>query len=786
MHFLKSFLLLGALLVAFVGQSQSLTITGNVFDASNQEPLVGVSVQTSNSGAFTDPQGKFEIKLPAGEHLLTFSYIGYRDFEKTVNLPVDADKTFKIQLESNVTYLQTATITSGKYEKPLGEVTVSMEVIQLQLLESNNTTVVDEVLEKVPGLQVLDGQPSIRGGAGYSYGAGSRVLLLVDDLPALQADAGFPQWTDVPVENIAQIEVIKGASSALYGSSAMNGVINIRTAYATSVPETKISSFYQAYLSPADKDKQWWDETPYAFGTSVSHKRKIKKLDLVATVFGLNRNSFNQDTKREFYRTNLGLRYRFSDRLVAGVSTNFNTGRLSSFFYWKNSKQGAHQATESVITDTDFTRFFIDPFVNYTDHNDNRHKLLGRLYSTNNEASRNQSNSSDFYYGEYQFQRKFKTIPLVTTAGAVINYTRTEAELYGDTTYSSNNYAAYLQLDYRFFGKLNVSGGLRFEKNIIRSPENFGDFQIPNGKTEESKPVFRLGANYQVAKASFLRASWGQGYRFPTIAEKFIRTDIGVPIVPNPALTSETGWTSEIGFKQGFQIGEFDGFIDLAGFWTEYQDMMEFNLEGTVASLFENNIAFQSSNVGDTEVKGIELSVGAKGNLGAFATTLIGGYTFIDPKFKEFDNSVKDLSLIEINNSNPTVGQLNAFRSSSNENILKYRSKHTFKIDLETKYRKVILGMALLYSSNVEAIDAVFENIKINAFVSQSIIEGLAAYREENNQGFKVLDLRLGYQILPKLKLMVIAKNILNEEYMVRPGLLEAPRNITARVDFAF
>jgi Outer membrane receptor for ferrienterochelin and colicins len=63
------------------------------------------------------------------------------------------------------------------------------------------------------------------------------VLLLLDDIPVLQPDAGTPNWDDLPVENIAQIEVIKGAASALYGSSAMNGIVNVRTAYAGSEPE---------------------------------------------------------------------------------------------------------------------------------------------------------------------------------------------------------------------------------------------------------------------------------------------------------------------------------------------------------------------------------------------------------------------------------------------------------------------------------------------------------------------------------------------------------------------
>ena len=74
---------------------------------------------------------------------------------------------------------------------------------------------VKDALNKTSGVTVVDGQPNIRGGSGWSYGAGSRVLLLLDDLPILQTDAGFPAWSTLPTENIGQIEIIKGAASAI-------------------------------------------------------------------------------------------------------------------------------------------------------------------------------------------------------------------------------------------------------------------------------------------------------------------------------------------------------------------------------------------------------------------------------------------------------------------------------------------------------------------------------------------------------------------------------------------
>ena len=117
------------------------------------------------------------------------------------------------------------------------------------------------ILEKTSGISILDGQPSIRGGSGFSYGVGSRVLMLVDDLPMISADAGDIKWNYMPVENVNQVEVIKGASSVLYGSSALNGVINLRTRFPGNDPQTEVTLFGGAYMNPERKELVWWDRT---------------------------------------------------------------------------------------------------------------------------------------------------------------------------------------------------------------------------------------------------------------------------------------------------------------------------------------------------------------------------------------------------------------------------------------------------------------------------------------------------------------------------------------------
>ncbi|GIV43366.1 MAG: hypothetical protein KatS3mg035_0489 [Bacteroidia bacterium] len=79
-------------------------------------------------------------------------------------------------------------------------------------------------------------QPNIRGSAGYTYGSGTRVLTMLDGLPMISADRSGTNFDMLPTDNIKQVEVIKGASSVLFGAGAMGGVINVLTADPTIVP----------------------------------------------------------------------------------------------------------------------------------------------------------------------------------------------------------------------------------------------------------------------------------------------------------------------------------------------------------------------------------------------------------------------------------------------------------------------------------------------------------------------------------------------------------------------
>lgn len=773
------------LVLAFIANSQIAVLKGIITEENSDQPLIAATVTIGEEGVITDLDGSYEIALPEGTYDLEVSYVGYTPFNQSVTLANGETKILNIALSESTNLLNTATVTSGKHEVALGEVTISLDVIKPSLVESTNQNSLDGLLDKVPGVNMIGDQANIRGGSGFSYGAGSRVLLLIDDIPIYQADAGFPQWEDVPLENVEQIEVVKGAASALYGSSALNGIINVRTAYAKAKPSTYIAPYFITHSSPRNEKLKWWDKTPYTTGVNVAHRQKFGKLDLVLGGVYYHSNSVQDSSFSRRGRLSVNARYRLSDRLSIGVNSNFNKAKGASFFYWQGIDNLYEPGVE--INSSENLRYNIDPFVTYFDHSKNRHKLMGRFFSVNNQngtSVNDQSNISDVYYGEYQFQKKVENIGLTLTAGGVYIGSKVRAPLYGDTTFTSRNLAAYIQFDKKFFEKLTISAGFRYEDNALTVPEVLSyeiggetvTGQFNNGVIEESKPVARFGLSYEAAKATYIRASWGQGYRFPTIAEKFITTSFGgVPVTPNYDLFSETGWSAELGVKQGFKVSEFMGYFDFSIFQMEYNDMMEFALG--------RGLSFQSQNIGDTKIQGFEASVTGRGNLFGLQTTLLTGYTYIDPKFKNFDPNGEIGSEELFNAQNSSIcNQPNDPDGELCENILKYRSKHNLKFDIESKYKRFTLGFSANFLSYMKSIDTAFESQFLN--FPNGI--GLQEWRAAHSNGDLILSTRSAYHISESIKASLIINNLSNREYSTRPGKLNSPRSFTVRLDFNF
>ncbi|HQU53457.1 MAG TPA: carboxypeptidase-like regulatory domain-containing protein, partial [Saprospiraceae bacterium] len=186
------------LYTALALQAQDIKLTGKIVDGHSQEPLVAATIQFSGGGTLSDADGSFQLDLKTGHYQFDVRYVGYDNLKLDLDLTRDTNVLIEMVLAENL--LQTAVVTTSRYARPLSESTISLDVIKPDMVQRNSPSSVEELLGKVPGVTIVGDQANIRGGSGFSYGAGSRVLLLLNDMPALQTDAGYPNWNDIPVE----------------------------------------------------------------------------------------------------------------------------------------------------------------------------------------------------------------------------------------------------------------------------------------------------------------------------------------------------------------------------------------------------------------------------------------------------------------------------------------------------------------------------------------------------------------------------------------------------------
>ena len=226
----KLYILTLFICLAGFGTSFAQTLKGHIYDANTNEPLVGAAVTYKlhgNQGTVSDINGAYEIKLPEGGVDLVFSYIGYEDVLMPIVIGRREVITKDVYMKESTKLLEEVVVSAGRFEQKLskchrihglGEKRAISPVRhrRISLLHS----------ARCPAWTLWTKQPSMRGGSGWTYGVGARSQILVDGMSTLNPKTGEINWNTVPLENIEQIEVIKGASSVLYGSSALNGIIN--------------------------------------------------------------------------------------------------------------------------------------------------------------------------------------------------------------------------------------------------------------------------------------------------------------------------------------------------------------------------------------------------------------------------------------------------------------------------------------------------------------------------------------------------------------------------------
>jgi outer membrane receptor for ferrienterochelin and colicins len=227
--------------------SQGISLSGKITGLDSTSVTgATITLKGTTFGTVSDKNGYYKIdKIIPGTYTLRVSYIGFETLENAIDiLKPDTHADFIIK-ESNID-LEEVVVTGTRSEKALKNAPILTQVISARkMLELGITNVVDALQNMVPGLNVNHNGTLVQvtlQGMNAKY-----VLFLIDGERIAGEVDGDINYSMLNLQNIDRIEIIRGASSSLYGSNAIGGVINIITKRINEPFDTKFFSRYSKY-----------------------------------------------------------------------------------------------------------------------------------------------------------------------------------------------------------------------------------------------------------------------------------------------------------------------------------------------------------------------------------------------------------------------------------------------------------------------------------------------------------------------------------------------------------
>ena len=568
------------------------TVRGVVLDETGA-PLPGASVWLKGTtvGAGTNAKGEFVLALrKSGQQVLRFSFTGYKPQEYVWEGKEDADLTIRLEPARNS--LDEVVITGTRTPKPLKEVPVLTRVISEREIKQINPLDFRNLLEfALPGLQFGTAHGSNLPTLKFQGAEGGYVLFLVDgERIGGEGSNGNIDFERIDVDNIARIEVVKGAMSALYGAQAMGGVVNIITKNAdrpfTADLSARVGSRDEMKYSASvgTKLNRFSSYTTFSYRKSDPYEVEDRE-GLVQEVHG--RDSVWQDTSArgssvvlgyDVWSLNERLGYSFTDALKAEMSVG----------YYRNNLQNPYELDG--IQDR-FSTLTINPKLNYL--LDENH-LLTFSYMLDNYVKKEVY--SDGFPDRKTMQDLTNTARLnysgkpaerhTLTAGVEVNTQKMHHYWFDDNSlldYTQQNYVLYVQEEWKASEAFSLVAGVRSDCH-----SHYGFHPSPN-----------ISLMYRWAGLS-LRGGYGMGFRLPTLKElhsAYPMGGFGFMIYGNEDLKPEESHQGTLSVE--YTKGVFNGSV--SGYYTKYRNEIYLGTyeeeDGTLAQKYYNHESSRKTGV---------------------------------------------------------------------------------------------------------------------------------------------------------------------------------------------
>ncbi len=596
-------------------------LAGVVVSRTDSVPVAGASVAILGTAlrTSTDAAGRFSFpRAPTDMVDLVVARIGFSPELASAPQGSDDDTTLTIAVTANPVQVAPVVVTASRGEQLAAAAPVSVAVATAADIARRATIGLDEAIGRVPGVEILDGQISIRGSSGYARGLGSRVLVMLDGVPVNEGDRDGIDWDLLPVTEVERVEVVKGTASALYGSSALGGVVNVITRPIPDAQQLTVRLLGGGYADPPYEAWRWRTRPALFGGLDVSLSRGIGPVRLLISGGTLGDGGYRENNDDQRMHALLKLVLAPSAALRAELYASAAREDYGQLLFWcvqgacadsglayqpfrvDSSTLGYRTRSDKYLVQTT-ARQVLSPEL----------ALRGRLswYRTSfTDALRGDSDgaTADRIGGE--FGAEWHPNPgRIVTAGTEVTYATVASSLFGDHSQTALGWYAEdesaLGADTRFTlgGRIDAIAVDAIGWNAVASP--------------------RVALAWRWSPVR-LRASAGRGFRAPSLAERFTSTtQQGIQVIPNPNLQDESSWSGELGATVP-AARRLD--LDAALFWSEYRDLIE-------PQLVSGGTQIQFTNVTRARVRGLDLTARAMGLAGGHLGVTLA-YTWLDAR----------------------------------------------------------------------------------------------------------------------------------------------------------
>lgn len=553
-------------------------VRGHVIDADSNEhiPYASVVVKGTTISAITDITGHFSLgNLPIGEHTIAVSIIGYSTEEKTVKVTSDATMiNLTFNLKEDLMMLDAVVVSANRTEVTRRESPTIVSVMPSRLFSEVGAPTLADGLSYQPGVRVEDNcqncgftQVRINGLDGhYSQ-------ILIDSRPMFSALTGVYGLEQIPANMIDRVEVVRGGGSALFGSSAVGGTINI----ITKTPEYNSAEIAHnlSVIGVGTGQKAATDNNTTANMTFLSDNQKVG-----ATIFG-------QIRERSAYDAN-GDGYTEMPELTSstlGIRTFFKTSdysKLSVHYDGSSEYRRGGNDLEKVAHEAEVAE--------QIEHRINGGGVNFDLFSKDYASKLNffasaQSTNRKSFYGTYETPEAYGTTDeLIVVGGAQFSHKWDElwfmpAEFVGGVEYNYNDLEdAAVAYDYSMRQQVNTFSA--YAQNEWRN-EKFG-FLLGLRADKNSlldNVVFspRVNFRYNPSEHFNFRATYSTGFRAPQVFDEDLHIAVvgGERLVTRLAddLKQEDSQSFSLSSDMYFNFGRVATNFLVEGFYTSIDDV---------------------------------------------------------------------------------------------------------------------------------------------------------------------------------------------------------------------